>query len=75
MQDPRAELVAQPEVAIGTTLDRLGIEVGAREQAIGGGVLVDDVEAGLVVRVTEGDVVADRDAAGSTLAVLKSGVM
>ena len=35
VQDPRAELVADPEVAVAVPLHRLGVDVGAGEQPLG----------------------------------------
>ena len=49
VQDPRAELVADPEVAVAASLQGLGVDVAAGEEPVGGA-LVDDREADHVVR-------------------------
>ena len=57
VEDPGAELVAHPQVAVLAALQRLGIDVGAGQQPIG----PLDGEADDVVRVPELDEVADVD--------------
>ena len=49
VEDPRTELVADPQVAVVATLHRLGIDVGTRQQPLRGP-LVDDREADHAVR-------------------------
>jgi hypothetical protein len=58
MEDPGAELVAHPQVAVLAPLQRLGIEVGPRQQSIGRPL---DGEADDAVRVPELDEVVESD--------------
>ena len=69
MEDPGAELVAHPQVAVLASLQRLGIEVGARQPTIG----PLDGEADDAVRVPELDEVVeiDGDAPGAALGGLE----
>ena len=72
VQDPRAELVADPEVAVAAALQGLGVDVPAGEQP-GARALADDREADPVEGVAERDVVADVDRAGPSVGRLEVG--
>ena len=54
VEQPRAELVADPQVAVPTPLERFGVDVRAREHPLGGP-LVDDREPDDPVGVAELD--------------------
>ena len=54
VQDPRAELVAHPQVAVAPPLQGLGVDVGAGQEPVLGH-LVDDGEPDEVIRIAELD--------------------
>ncbi len=66
MQDPRPELVTDPQIAVGGAIQGFRIDVSAGQQTVGG-CFVDDRKADPVVRIPEGDEVADLDRTRSTL--------
>ena len=73
VEDPRSELVADPQVAVAAALHRLGVDVATGQQSIRGR-LVDDREADHAVRIAELDELAHLDGRRSRpRAVLKSG--
>src|SRR5215467_6192473 len=70
VQDPGAELVADPQIAVRIALQRFGVDVPTGEQAVGA-VPVDDRVSELVVGISERDVVTDRYGTGSALCRLE----
>jgi hypothetical protein len=64
MEQERAELFAEPEVAVPVAAERLDVEVGAGQEALVR-VLVDDRERHLAVRVAERDEPSDLHVAGA----------
>ena len=56
----RAELLSEPEVAAAVAGDRLDVEVAAGEQPLGR-VLIDDLERDLAIRVTQAQEAVDLD--------------
>ena len=60
VEDPRTELVADPQVAVTAALHRLGVDVGTRQQPLRGP-FVDDREADHAVRIAELDESTDVD--------------
>ena len=64
VQQEGAELVAEPQAAVGGALQRFGVEVGAGQQPRGAEV-VNDREAEVVVGVAEGDLGEDGEGPGA----------
>ncbi len=72
VEDPRSELVADPQVTVPAALHRLGVDVGTGQESIGGR-LVHDREADPVVRIAELDELADLHGPGPALRGLEVG--